>query len=354
MNLNILAAAKSGMNFANLTSEGLAAFVIAIIFSIVSVAGFIYFAKHQHLGRVLTILITMAFPFVSVFCWAYLLFNIFACPALESLGFSLLCAVVYLIAAIIISTILNNVSKANEKEKTYQETHAVKAHPQTKQETVEQTLLIAHTAEEKTSATEAEEETTQVAQEPAVEDVAMEEVVAAIATAVALNEEEIKTTETVDSKKGCDLDLCEPEIEVTENESVEEVEEEAETSEPVEEIDEEELFNKELETVLAIIKDVNFGEATQEVASEEIKSESTEEAVEEETTTQELAAEEIEKEVEAVEEVVEVEEKIEEAAEEIQPTEEVLEDEDWKKYDPTALLFDDDDIELLAPFEDEE
>ncbi len=340
MNLNFLAAAKTGMNFANLSSEGLAAFVIAIIFSIVSVAGFIYFAKHQQLGRVLTILITMAFPFVSVFCWAYLLFNIFACPALESLGFSLLCAVVYLIIAIVVSTICNNVSKANEKEKTYQQTHSVKTQPQTKEEKVEQTLLIAHTTEEKTEEIETKEETTHVVEEPTVEEFISEEVVAAIATAVALNEEEIEPTETLNSKKNSDTELCEPEIDVTENEEVKEVEEEVEASEPAEEIDEEELFNKELETVLAIIKDVNFGEAAQETVSEEVKSECTEEVVEEETKVEEPAVEEIEEEV--------VEEKIEET------TEEISEDEEWKKYDPTALLFDDDDIELLAPFEDEE
>lgn len=106
------------MNLNNLTVEGYTTFVLAIIFSIVNIAGFIYFSKHKSISTVLSVLIALVFPALAVLFWTYLILNLFGFTLLIALYISLGTAVGYVIVAfcvaLIIKTILKN--KANKKE----------------------------------------------------------------------------------------------------------------------------------------------------------------------------------------------------------------------------------------------
>lgn len=106
------------MNLNNLTVEGYTTFVLAIIFSIVNIAGFIYFSKHKNISTLLSVLIALVFPALAVLFWTYLILNLFGFTLLMALYISLGTAVGYVIVAfcvaLIIKTILKN--KANKKE----------------------------------------------------------------------------------------------------------------------------------------------------------------------------------------------------------------------------------------------
>ena len=62
------------MNFSNLSAEGYASFIIAIIFTVAAVATSIFFARHKKQNLIITILAAFVFPAVAVYCWLYLIF----------------------------------------------------------------------------------------------------------------------------------------------------------------------------------------------------------------------------------------------------------------------------------------
>ena len=67
------------MNLNNLSVESQAAFILAIVFTIISIAGAIVYARrHENAGNVLKILTAIVFPFIAIFCWVYMLLNILA------------------------------------------------------------------------------------------------------------------------------------------------------------------------------------------------------------------------------------------------------------------------------------
>ncbi len=67
------------MDLNNLSVESQAAFILAIVFTIISIAGaIIYFRRREDAGNVLKILTAIVFPFIAVFCWVYMLLNVLA------------------------------------------------------------------------------------------------------------------------------------------------------------------------------------------------------------------------------------------------------------------------------------
>lgn len=67
------------MDLNNLSVESQAAFILAIVFTIISIAGaIVYFRRREDAGNVLKILTAIVFPFIAVFCWVYMLLNVLA------------------------------------------------------------------------------------------------------------------------------------------------------------------------------------------------------------------------------------------------------------------------------------
>lgn len=67
------------MDLNNLSVESQAAFILAIVFTIISIAGaIIYFRRREDAGNVLKILTAIVFPFIALFCWVYMLLNVLA------------------------------------------------------------------------------------------------------------------------------------------------------------------------------------------------------------------------------------------------------------------------------------
>ena len=114
----------AGMNFDNLTAEGYAAFILALIFSIVSIAGFIYFARHKDAGKVVLILTTLAFPVLAIFFWMYLIMNICAYNLAVSLGVAFGTSLGYAVVAICLALIINAIIKSNKNKKAEKEAKA--------------------------------------------------------------------------------------------------------------------------------------------------------------------------------------------------------------------------------------
>lgn len=67
------------MDLNNLSVESQAAFILAIVFTIISIAGaIIYFRRREEAGNVIKILTALVFPFIAIFCWIYMLLNVLA------------------------------------------------------------------------------------------------------------------------------------------------------------------------------------------------------------------------------------------------------------------------------------
>ncbi|MGN1201019.1 MAG: hypothetical protein ACI4R8_01990 [Candidatus Caccovivens sp.] len=152
---------NSGMNFSNLSTEGYAAFVLAIIFSIVSVASIIYYLKHQNANKLIVVLTTMVFPVITVFCWVYLIMNVFNYPIDIALYVSLGVAVGYLLLAYVIALIINYCikSKDNKKEENVNLTTENEEHIEETTEPAEPLLLTSSETVEEAENVENEEMT---------------------------------------------------------------------------------------------------------------------------------------------------------------------------------------------------
>ncbi len=108
------------LNFTNLSTEGYAAFILAIIFTIITLAAIIYFARNKDAGKILNVLTAIVFPMVTVFCWVYLLANLSSLGIGVSLGVSFASAIAYVLIALIISFIVNTIveNKQQKQEST--------------------------------------------------------------------------------------------------------------------------------------------------------------------------------------------------------------------------------------------
>ena len=201
------------MNFDNLSIEGCAAFVLAIVFSVITFASIIYFATHKTSKTLVAVLATMVFPVITVFCWTYLIMNVCEQAVALSLYVSLGAAVGYLLIALAIAAIIVAARKAkqNRPEKVV-ETEIVEETPA--EEPVQEageTLLI-------TSSEEVAEE------QPIVE--AAEEI------------EEVTEVEEVVETQPETVEEAEVVEEVTEEQPVEETTEEVEEPAEIEEVEE--------------------------------------------------------------------------------------------------------------------
>ncbi|MBQ7327949.1 MAG: hypothetical protein IJX00_03210 [Clostridia bacterium] len=153
------------MNFDNLSVEGCAAFVLAIVFSVITFASIIYFATHKTSKTLVAVLATMVFPVITVFCWTYLIMNVCEQAVALSLYVSLGAAVGYLLIALAIAAIIVAARKAkqNRPEKVV-ETEIVEETPA--EEPVQEageTLLI--TSSEEVVEEVAEEQPAEVVEE---------------------------------------------------------------------------------------------------------------------------------------------------------------------------------------------
>lgn len=237
------------MNFENLSTEGYVAFILAIIFTIVTIASAIYFARHKKINLVLNIFITLIFPILTVFCWTYLFMNLYAFDFAMSMYVSLGTAVGYGLLAfgisLLISCLINRKKIKNEEESIKEESNKnIEEELPVSAKTTTTPLLIV-TPVEKTKTSEKQHKEIQKVQEKSVEETANAETV----------EDMISHLKELSSK-------------ITEEPA--EIEEETEnTIEQTDEVIEEET---KIETVEDIISQL-----------EELNSKTTEKTVEEET-----------------------------------------------------------------------
>lgn len=181
----------SSINFNNLSTEGYAAFVLALIFTIVSMAGFIYFARHKDAGKVILILTTLVFPVLAIFCWTYLIMNIYSYSIAFSLGIAFGTSLGYAVVAICLALIIEASIKANQKKK---------AELESKKE--EEASNVVETSEEETTEEVKEEaETTEETEETENDD--DQKLLSAPETeeTVVLLEENLDTAETTEEVK---------------------------------------------------------------------------------------------------------------------------------------------------------
>lgn len=193
----------AGMNFDNLTAEGYAAFILALIFSIVSIAGFIYFARHKDAGKVVLILTTLAFPVLAIFFWMYLIMNICAYNLAVSLGVAFGTSLGYAVVAICLALIINAIIKSNKNKKAEKEAKAAEEKANVTESVEEPVTETVETTEETTDDEEQKllnapetEEPVALLEENHEQPEAVEEEVA-----VSENTEEKENTETTEEAK---------------------------------------------------------------------------------------------------------------------------------------------------------
>ena len=64
------------LDFTNLSTESYAAFILAIVFTIITIAGAIVILRRRFkTSMLIKVLTTIVFPFVAIFCWLYMILN---------------------------------------------------------------------------------------------------------------------------------------------------------------------------------------------------------------------------------------------------------------------------------------
>ncbi len=121
-------------NFSNLTTEGYTAFILAIVFTIFTFASFFFFARHKNLNKILLGIITLLMPFVTIFCWVYLLLDILKYKLFVNLAISLGSAAGYVLIAVCVALVWmlatrNNTDKP-KKEKKKKKKHVEEEEPE--------------------------------------------------------------------------------------------------------------------------------------------------------------------------------------------------------------------------------
>ena len=197
------------MNFDNLSIEGCAAFVLAIVFSVITFASIIYFATHKTSKTLVAVLATMVFPVITVFCWTYLIMNVCEQAVALSLYVSLGAAVGYLLIALAIAAIIVAARKAK----------------QNRPEKVVETEIVEETPAEE-PVQEAGETLLITSSEEVVEEVAEEQPIVETAEEI----EEVTDVEEVVEPQPETVEEAEVVEEVTEEQPAEETTEEVEES----------------------------------------------------------------------------------------------------------------------------
>lgn len=178
------------MNFSNLSAEGYASFIIAIIFTIATIAMAIFYARHKKQNIIITIATAFVLPALAVFCWLYLIFIVSNFTVKWSLIWSLVATVGYLLLATAIAFLAQAIIRylANRPEKPAKET------------------LVAEVEEETTEEVETEEAAEENQDLPLlienVEETVEEEVVEEVEQPEETNVEEIPAEETEEVEGG--------------------------------------------------------------------------------------------------------------------------------------------------------
>lgn len=229
--------ASSSMNFNNLTTDGCAAFILSIIFTIASIASFIYFARHKEINTIVSVVITMVLPAITVFCWMYLIFTVREFSLADRLIWAAVSAIVYLLVAVLVSVLVVKYVKPREKKTTEE---AQPAQEKAVEEKTEEDLLLIDSKEN--------EDEVLLIDSPAEE-----------------TQEDVIVVETVDETQ--EQEETE-EVETTEEMTEETVEETSEEETSEEETVEEESEDSETET--QNIEGVVFTKASKETFAEQL------------------------------------------------------------------------------------
>lgn len=129
------------INLSNLTSEAYAALVLAIIFTVATIASAIFFARHKETKLVVTILAAFVFPALAVFCWLYLILTVCDIALKWSLLYAFIGAIGYVIVAVAVAYAILAIIKAraNRPVKVKETPVAEEAQPEETAETEETT-----------------------------------------------------------------------------------------------------------------------------------------------------------------------------------------------------------------------
>ena len=192
----------NGLNFNNLSTEGYTTFVLAILFTIITLASMIYYVRRKEVSNVGAILITLVFPALTVFCWMYLILLVKEFTTGNALLWAFIAAMAYLAVATLIATAVAFTAKDKKEAPVVEEAKE-------EEKKADEVLLIEAPAEEA-----AEEVTEEPAEEPA-EEVAEEPVEEPVEEQAAEEQAAEETTEEVAEEQPVE-------------ETTEEVEEEAE------------------------------------------------------------------------------------------------------------------------------
>lgn len=239
------------LDFTNLRAESYAAFILAIVFTIITIAGAIVILRRRFkTSMLIKVLTTIVFPFVAIFCWLYMILNTTAnfdiitslySSFLITLGFFGIVVAVYFITLAIIK-------KKKEKDLAYMKSL------ETEVEDLEKTVSEMESAkqEEQENEEDNDEVTPTVAGliENNTTETSDENVI------------EVETNE-IDSENAEENNGTEPNEVSEENEEVQQENEEKQEESEVEEEEKEEP--SELETEVNTVEEVKFEDDIEEI-----------------------------------------------------------------------------------------
>ena len=153
------------MDFSNLSAEGYASFILAIIFTIASIATAIFFARHKKQNLIITILAAFVLPAIAVLLWLYLILTVSDFSIKWAFVWALVGAIAYVALAVVVALITQAILKNLANRPVKEEAHLTEE-PTEEVETVEETE---EPTEEVTEVAEVVEEQP-VEEEPAVEE----------------------------------------------------------------------------------------------------------------------------------------------------------------------------------------
>lgn len=245
------------LDFTNLRAESYAAFILAIVFTIITIAGAIVILRRRFkTSMLIKVLTTIVFPFVAIFCWLYMILNTTAnfdiitslySSFLITLGFFGIVVAVYFITLAIIK-------KKKEKELAYMKSL------ETEVEDLEKTVSEMESAKQEEQ--ENEEDNNEITPTVAglIENNTTE-----------TSDENVIEVETneIDSENAEENNDTETEEVSEENEEVseenEEVQQENEEKQEESEVEEEKEEPSELETDVNTVEEVKFEDDIEEI-----------------------------------------------------------------------------------------
>ena len=239
------------LDFTNLSTESYAAFILAIVFTIITIAGAIVILRRRFkTSMLIKVLTTIVFPFVAIFCWLYMILNTTAnfdiitslySSFLITLGFFGIVVAVYFITLAIIK-------KKKEKDLAYMKSL------ETEVEDLEKTVSEMESAKQEEQ--ENEEDNNEVTPTVAglIENNTTE-----------TSDENVIEVETneIDSENAEENNDTETEGVSEENEEVQQENEEKQEESEVEEEEKEEP--SELETEVNTVEEVKFEDDVEEI-----------------------------------------------------------------------------------------